>query len=342
MILITSNHRLFNQNHHLFPNIRLGRLRLLGTYWLAWWLLLAPAMAQTDAQTEISLQNVPIQDERLLVVNVHLENVQDLYGADMQFRYDPARLKVRDDSRRLEGIQISPGPMLASDDRFVVTNSADQETGLINFVFVLLKPAPPISGEGDLVTIVFEIVGDGPYAVEVAKAQLVSSSLESVPLAVNNLVLNGELEPVGDTGAAAAAIDAWPATVLAGGLILVGGLVVVAVLLYRRTRRDPVPAAGAEPASQRRIPKSGRSVMRSAVLLAEQGSRALEQGEHDRAYELFSRAIELDPANTEAWLGKAMMAEQPTEKRLCLQRVLALDPDNQTARAALEQLNTTV
>ena len=77
-------------------------------------------------------------------------------------------------------------------------------------------------------------------------------------------------------------------------------------------------------------------------MLAEQGSRALEEGEHDRAYELFSRAIELDPANTQAWLGKAMMAEQPTEKRLCLQRVLALDPDNQTARAALEQLNTTV
>ena len=80
--------------------------------------------------------------------------------------------------------------------------------------------------------------------------------------------------------------------------------------------------------------------MRSAVLLAEQGTRALERGEQERAYELFSRAIELDPANIEAWLGKAMMAEQPTEKRLCFQRVLALDPNNDTARAALQELNT--
>jgi hypothetical protein len=278
----------------------------------------------------------------LLVVNVHLDNVENLYGAEMQLRYDPTQLKVRDDSRRLEGIQISPGPMLASDDRFVVTNSADPETGLINFVFVLLKPAPPITGEGDLATIVFEIAGDGPYTVEVAKAQLVSSNLESVPLTINNLDLNGELEPVGNTSTTTTAFDIWPSVLLTGGAIVVVGLLIVAAILFLRGRPGPVPAVETEPpASQRRIPKSGRSVMRSAVLLAEQGSRALEEGEHDRAYELFSRAIELDPANTQAWLGKAMMAEQLTEKRLCLQRVLALDPNNETARAALEQLNET-
>jgi Flp pilus assembly protein TadD len=65
----------------------------------------------------------------------------------------------------------------------------------------------------------------------------------------------------------------------------------------------------------------------------------LEQGSIQKAYELFSRAIELDPANAEAWLGKGLVAQQPTEKRICFQRVLALEPSNPTARTGLQQLD---
>jgi Tfp pilus assembly protein PilF len=62
----------------------------------------------------------------------------------------------------------------------------------------------------------------------------------------------------------------------------------------------------------------------------------MDRGEIQMAYELFSRAVEQDPANAEAWLGKGLVAQQTTEKRICFQRVLALDPDNSVAQAELK------
>ena len=61
---------------------------------------------QADTPARLYLQNVPLQDEKLLVVNVQLVDVVDLYGAEVQFRYDPAQLRVRDDNPRLEGVWL--------------------------------------------------------------------------------------------------------------------------------------------------------------------------------------------------------------------------------------------
>lgn len=294
--------------------------------------LAAPLHAQTGVQLE--LQNVPIQDEKLLVVNLHLSGVENLFGAEVQLRYDPARLAVRDDNRRLDGIQISPGPLISADDRFVVTNTANPDTGQINFAFTLLKPAQPISGEGELATVVFEIIGNGPYQVDVTEAQLVSAGLQPIPVTVKNLTLNGQREPMA-APPARTGFTAGQGIAIVGlllGLLLLAGLVALAV----KSNRRPAPASDDAPARQ--MPASGRSTVRSAALLAQQGSRSLAQGDTQRAYELFSRAIEMDPANVEAWLGKGLMAEQPTEKRICLQRVLALDPTNDTARDELDAL----
>ncbi len=294
--------------------------------------LVAPLHAQTGAQLE--LQNVPIQDEKLLVVNVHLSGVDDLFGAEVQLHYDPARLAVRDDNRRLDGIQISPGPLIAADDRFVVTNTANSNTGQINFAFTLLKPAQPISGQGELATVVFEIIGNGPYQVDVTEAQLVSAGLQPIPVTVKNLTLNGQREsaaaPPARSGLTAGRVAVGLGLLL--GLLLLVGLVVLAA----KSKHGPAPPIDDSPARQ--MPASGRSTVRSAALLAQQGRQSLAQGDTQRAYELFSRAIEMDPANVEAWLGKGLMAEQPTEKRICLQRVLALDPANEIARDELDAL----
>ncbi len=320
----------FRQRFVMQP--QLTRLTIIFSLWLLCWA--APLRAQTANPAQIELQNVPIQDEKLLVVNVYLSGVDNLYGAEVQLHYNPAQLTVRDDNRRLDGVQISPGPIIASDNRFVVTNSADAATGLINFAFTLLKPAPPISGDGVLATVVFEITGNGPYQVDLSKAQLVSGNLQEIPVTVKNLRLDDQFKP---------AVE--PVVWLSKGQILalagvLGGLVLLGGLLLAGSRWKNTPPAEIADAPARKIPGSTRSTVRSAGLLAEQGTRALQQGDPQRAYELFSRAIELDPANAEAWLGKGLMAQQPTEKRICLQRVLALDPANPTARAELDRLLT--
>ena len=313
-------------------------LNTILSLWLVLSGFLSPPQLQDNGETQILLQNVPIQDEKLLVVNVYVANIVDLYGAEVQLRYDPTQLNVRDDNRRLEGVQISPGQLIAANDRFVVTNAANPQTGLINFVFTLLKPAQPISGEGVLATVVFEITGDGPFSVEVANAQLVSSNLESVPITTRDLQLNGSLEPVEtqpQTVSSASTSQLWPwaVAIMLLGLVSIGG-----TLAFMRSKPATEPPSDIQHAPARRMPQSPRSSLHSAALLAEQGTRSLNQGDTQRAYESFSRAIELDPANIEAWLGKGLMAQQETEKRICLQRVLALDPDNRAAKQELAKL----
>ncbi|MBC8254180.1 MAG: hypothetical protein H8E35_09125, partial [Ardenticatenia bacterium] len=129
-------------------------------------LLVLSLPVQAEDPTRLYLQAAALQDERLLVVDVVVADVVDLYGAEVQLRYDPVQLEVQDANPRLDGVQIAPGAFLAAGDRFVVSNKVDVEAGLINFVVTLLNPAPPVSGTGVLATVAFRIVGSGPPSGE--------------------------------------------------------------------------------------------------------------------------------------------------------------------------------
>ncbi|HMQ52824.1 MAG TPA: cohesin domain-containing protein [Anaerolineae bacterium] len=291
-----------------------------------------PALLQMD-QTRLYLQNVPLQDEKLLIVNLVVADVADLYGAELQLRYNPAQLQVRDNDPRLEGIQIKPGPLIDFGDRFVVQNSANSETGLIDFAFTLLRSAEPINGEGVLATVVFEILGGGPFTVEISAAQLVASTFTAIPVATSSLLIE---DAEGESGPAASVPQwrQWQTVLLVSVPI---SLILLILIIFSLSQRRLFQGSASAPV--RRMPGSVGASVRSAALLAQQGHRAVAQGDPARAYELFSQAIELDPANTDAWLGKGLVAQQPTEKRICLQRVLALDPENSTAKNALAQLS---
>jgi hypothetical protein len=312
-------------------------IKTIATFWLILIILFPTWFAQTDNQAQLYLQNVPIQDEKLLVVSLMMSHVVDLYGAEVQIRYDPNQLRARDENPRLEGIQIAPGPLLAFDERFVATNNTEPETGLINFVFTLIKPAAPISGEGALATVVFEVVSNGPFVIEIVNVKLVSSKLEAVPVTTTDLHLNDPQDTVSVPFAQnRLTLPNWGWW----GLIALGGLSLVLLLILLRPNWRSRTTAARAPATPRRMPGATRTSPRSAALLAEQGQQALKDGSSQRAYELFSRAIELDPANAAAWLGKGLVAQQETEKRICFQRVLALDPKNNLARTELQKLES--
>lgn len=307
---------------------------------LFWFVLLAlflPWPAQADEPVQLILRNLPLQDDRLLVMTIQLENVADLYGAEIQLRYDSTQLKVRDEDPRLEGVQIAPGPLLAFDDRFVALNEADAQAGLIDFVFTLLKPAPPINQAGVLATVAFEVTGSGPYKVEVAQAKFVSSKLTAMPVATTALALAGpqDLKSVSPQPIATRFPFSW-AWAIAGIL----GVVIIALLLLRLLSAESV-VTGSLPAA-RRVPGVTASPTHTAALLTEQGQRALAQGHPAQAYDRFNQAIELDPANAAAWLGKGLVAQQETEKRICFQRALALEPGNTQAHVELQRLDTSM
>ncbi len=293
--------------------------------------LIPTLSSYAQGQARVYLQPVPLQDERQLVVNLMVADVVDLYGVDVQLRYDPSQLQVEDANPRLEGIQIAPGPLLAADERFVVTNKVDVTAGLITFVATLLNPAPPVSGQGVLATIAFHVVGNGPYSVEIVRAQLVSSSLTTIPVTSESLALSGP----SDAGLMSRrGIPLW-----GWGLLGIGGLLLVLVafsVAYQKRRAAVLKGAVVVHSSS--VPIVEQSVSEVAAMLTEQGYRAMQQGNLELAHELFSRAVERDPANSKAWLGKGLVAHQISEKRICFQRVLALDPGNPVARAELQQL----
>ncbi len=72
--------------------------------------------------------------------------------------------------------------------------------------------------------------------------------------------------------------------------------------------------------------------------LMDQAAAALRLGDRQEAERLYRRATERSPGNTQAWLGLAGAVESIDAKRACFERVLAINPNNGEARAALQRL----
>lgn len=72
----------------------------------------------------------------------------------------------------------------------------------------------------------------------------------------------------------------------------------------------------------------------AAAQLVEQGQRLLQEGDKSRAHALFRRATELDQKNEAAWLGRGHTATEVDEALTCMERVLAINPENASAKEA--------
>ncbi len=73
--------------------------------------------------------------------------------------------------------------------------------------------------------------------------------------------------------------------------------------------------------------------------MIEQGKRALREGNRSEAQQLLLRATELDEQNEEAWLWLASAVDDIEEKRICLENVQIINPNNQEAKRMLAELD---
>jgi len=87
-------------------------------------------------------------------VDIRVESVTGLHGAEVYLSFDPMLLEVVDDDPDAEGVQIQPGTFLSPD--FVSQNLVDHTTGEIEFSLSQLPPHGPVSGSGVLATITFQ------------------------------------------------------------------------------------------------------------------------------------------------------------------------------------------
>lgn len=68
------------------------------------------------------------------------------------------------------------------------------------------------------------------------------------------------------------------------------------------------------------------------------GIRAAQQGDAERARPLLEGVLRIDRSNEQAWIWMASIVKSTKERRLCLEKVLQVNPGNRPARAALNSL----
>ena len=61
----------------------------------------------------------------------------------------------------------------------------------------------------------------------------------------------------------------------------------------------------------------------------QRGVRAARRGRNEAAQRLLKEVVAADPQHEQAWLWLARVTDDPAEKTTCLERVIALNPDNQ-------------
>lgn len=65
---------------------------------------------------------------------------------------------------------------------------------------------------------------------------------------------------------------------------------------------------------------------------------AANEGDLDSANQLLKRAALIDPANEQVWMMLLYVVETVEDRRTCLLNIIAINPDNESAKSMLAQL----
>ena len=132
----------------------------------------------------IVLVNPPSQSVNVnatTTVEIKIDTVTNLYGVDVRLTFDAAKLEAQDANASLAGVQVEPGSFLNPAQGFMAQNVADNTTGQVQYAFVMLTPAPAVSGTGVLARITFRAKAAGNALVTLNTVTL--SNDQAMPIA---------------------------------------------------------------------------------------------------------------------------------------------------------------
>lgn len=104
-------------------------------------------------------------------VSVWVENVIDLYGADVQIQFTPGALEVLDANPSLDGVQVN----VRSDflqPQMLLHRDVNNSTGTIWYTAAQIYPTEPVSGAGILFEFDMRILQFGSFPVNFSSTQL--------------------------------------------------------------------------------------------------------------------------------------------------------------------------
>ena len=113
-------------------------------------------------------------------VEIYVENVVDLYGADVRLSFDPALAQVADADPVASGVQIEILRDFLKPD-FVVRKIADNTAGTIWYAATQVNPTLPVSGSGALARVTLLPQATGTFTMPVHLSEAGSSRWQSDP-----------------------------------------------------------------------------------------------------------------------------------------------------------------
>lgn len=139
-----------------------------------------------------------------LVVTLYVQEVQNLYGADVRLSFDPTVLEVRDDDPSVPGVQIRPLTDFLKPDFVVkakacnVVDPADPDcavAGRVGYVATQVNPSLPASGSGPLAAVTFKRLQAGGTSLTMDRVELADRDGNAISAATLNgrVVMPGSL-----------------------------------------------------------------------------------------------------------------------------------------------------
>jgi hypothetical protein len=139
---------------------------------VCWGLVIGIAMSTGAQSTRIWLDPVRLEmapgDTGTLEIRV--ENIHQLAGAEVHLTFDPALLEVIDEDPLTAGGQIAHGDFLSPD--FVAQNIAESGSGTMDYAIACIPVDKAVSGSGVLARISFHALSEGETLVAIRSVLL--------------------------------------------------------------------------------------------------------------------------------------------------------------------------
>ena len=128
--------------------------------------------AQATGATLVRCEPVtPTGSNATLDVDLYVENVASLYGADVRLSFDPAAAQVVDAVPSTPGVQIQPLNSFLRPD-FLVRREANNISGTIWYAATQVNPTLPVTGSGSLARVTFQRVTYGSFQLHFTSQEL--------------------------------------------------------------------------------------------------------------------------------------------------------------------------
>lgn len=141
--------------------------------------------------TTVKIQpaSLTLHPDQIATTDILVQDVTNLYGAEVHLIFNPAVVEVVDSSPSRLGIQVQPGNLLSDFTYLIVQNRADNVAGTIDYGQYQYAPAPPVDGSGVLARITWRARANGLSTIQFASVALVKPDGQPIQATVSGGVI---------------------------------------------------------------------------------------------------------------------------------------------------------